>query len=379
MRHRSVRLPSLVDEILEDPFNSPLAEAASRGVHIIGYTCSFVPEPLLAVEGLIPVRLRVPGSAGTPMADTYLSSVLCHYPRNILEIALEGGLDFIDGWVMTTSCDHIRRLYDNLVHLLKPLMSHIIDLPHRSDDAAVAWLAEEFEILAQRLADSFDVDTSERALLESVSRSNRLLAVLQELGDLRLRSRPPLSGGDLLRLLLVARVAPRETVLPLLTELHDRLRDLPEGVEGRPRLLVIGSQIDDPRFIDLIESVGASVVADRFCWGSLPGLEPFDPRPGSLLKDMARHVLTTTRCPRMMGGLEVRLADTLRIIEKYRVEGVVMQSLKFCDLWGVEAVSLTDELRSRKVPVLRLDREYALGNEGQIKTRVQAFLESMGR
>jgi len=52
--------------------------------------------------------------------------------------------------------------------------------------------------------------------------------------------------------------------------------------------------------------------------------------------------------------------------------------MKFCDCWGIEANVFLNNLREEGFPVLRLEREYALGGVGQVKTRIQAFLESMG-
>ena len=108
---RSV-LPEVFDELVNTPCNRLLEKAIENDDKVIGYTCSYVPEPMISVAGLQPVRMRAPGVAGTPMADSYLSSVSCPYIRSLLEFALEERYDFLDGWVFTASCDHLRRLYD---------------------------------------------------------------------------------------------------------------------------------------------------------------------------------------------------------------------------------------------------------------------------
>jgi benzoyl-CoA reductase/2-hydroxyglutaryl-CoA dehydratase subunit BcrC/BadD/HgdB len=64
--------------------------------------------------------------------------------------------------------------------------------------------------------------------------------------------------------------------------------------------------------------------------------------------------------------------------KEYGVQGIVIQTMKFCDCWGIEANVFANNLRGEGFPVLRLEREYALGGIGQLRTRVQAFLESMG-
>lgn len=46
------------------------------------------------------------------------------------------------------------------------------------------------------------------------------------------------------------------------------------------RIVLTGSEIDDPGFTKLLEGCGALVVADRYCYGSLPGREPIEIRDG---------------------------------------------------------------------------------------------------
>jgi benzoyl-CoA reductase/2-hydroxyglutaryl-CoA dehydratase subunit BcrC/BadD/HgdB len=81
----------------------------------------------------------------------------------------------------------------------------------------------------------------------------------------------------------------------------------------------------------------------------------------------------------MMEDFDRRLKTIIDTVREYRVDGVVLEILKFCDLWGVDAVPLVEALRKEGIPVLKLEREYRLSGEGQIRTRVQAFLESMGK
>ena len=174
-------LHSVFDDIISVPLNALLERAMDEGRKIVGYTCSYVPEPLLSVPGLQPIRMRAPGAVGTPLADSYLSSVTCPYIRSLLEFELEGSYHFLDGWVFTASCDHLRRLYDNLEYLAKPSFNYIIDLPHLLGEEALAWFTEELNLLAKAVGKHFGVDTGEDALKESI-RENLLAEVYQFFG-----------------------------------------------------------------------------------------------------------------------------------------------------------------------------------------------------
>lgn len=371
-------IPAIFDEILEQPFHRLLEEARDAGRRVLGYTCSYVPEALISVDGLQPVRARAPAVAGTPMADTYLSSVICSYARSLLESAMEGAQDGLDGWVFTSSCDHLRRLCDNLAYLTPATFLHILDLPHRLGDEALDWYVEELRILADALADRFHVDTGSAALGAAIHRHNEHLARLRAIGELRKRESPPITGTEFHKLLVACAVAPRDRLAGELERLARELGDREGEQAYRARLLVVGSHLDDPRYLRIIESVGGLVVADRFCVGSLPGLEPI-PEDGDPLRSIAAHTLRKTSCPRMMEAFDQRVEAILEEARAFRADGVVLQTLKFCDTWGVESSPLVGALRDAGLPLLRLEREYALAGDGQLRTRVQAFLESMGK
>jgi len=79
----------------------------------------------------------------------------------------------------------------------------------------------------------------------------------------------------------------------------------------------------------------------------------------------------------MMEELDKRAEYIIDIAREYSADGIIIQSIKFCDTWGVESSLLTSALRDAGIPVLRLEREYRTAGEGQLRTRIQAFIESM--
>jgi benzoyl-CoA reductase/2-hydroxyglutaryl-CoA dehydratase subunit BcrC/BadD/HgdB len=119
-------------------------------------------------------------------------------------------------------------------------------------------------------------------------------------------------------------------------------------------------------------------VADLFCTGSIPGFAPVETN-GDPIKTLAEHTFKKTLCPRMMEDFDRRLKTIIDAVREYQVDGVVIEIIKFCDLWGVDSMPMVNALRKEGIPVLKLEREYSLGGEGQLRTRVQAFIESMGK
>ena len=365
-------------KLLEDSCNELVQKAIAEGQIPIGYSCSYVPDVMLSVDGLFPVRMRAPGIAGTELADNYLSSVICSYTRSLLEFALGGRYDFLQGWVFAASCDHLRRLYDNLEYLKKPGFSRILDVPHKTGDAAINWYIDELKLFAKALTDHFGVDLGTDALAKAIREHNTFNAILRELGEHRSGEYPVLTGTEYHRIIIAASSSPKKPLLPILKEIRNDLAKRKPLRPYRARLLLVGGHLDDPGYIGIIESQGALVVADRLCTGSYPGLQPI-PETGNPIAVLAKHYLTKTSCPRMMEAFTQRAEDIVKLARECRADGIVIQILKFCDTWGVEAAAFVSCIREAGIPVLRLERDYLLGGEGQLRTRIQAFIESMGK
>jgi len=362
--------------LLEKPLNHLVERAINEGMIPIGYACSMVPEALISVGKLFPVSMRAPGSEGTEMADLYLSSVICTYARSLLEFALDDRYKFLGGYVFTAGCDHLRRLHDNLDYLKKPGFSYILDIPHKTGGAALEWTIEEITRLASALEKQFDTDMSRESINKAIEKTNALNRALSAIGTLRKSKHPPFTGTQYHRLIMASRVSPAEYMMPLIEKFRKTAEDSEGRSEYRARLMITGSGLDDPEYTNIIESQGALVVADRYCSGSFPGLEPLD-SSSNPFEALARRTLEVTRCPRMMEGFNSRAEYIAQIAEEYSADGVIIESIKFCDTWGLESAALTDQLRAKGIPVLRVEREYRQSGEGQLRTRVQAFIESI--
>jgi benzoyl-CoA reductase subunit C len=96
------------------------------------------------------------------------------------------------------------------------------------------------------------------------------------------------------------------------------------------------------------------------------------------MEALARYYLSDRiPCPRMVGQHSRRLGFIKDMVKTFKVDGVVVEQLKFCDFWGAESFLLKRDLQEADIPVLILEREYLLSGLGQLKTRIQAFLETI--
>jgi len=372
------RFADFFHNLLKDPCNSLLEKELDRGKIPIGYTCSYVPDVLLTVGDLIPIRVFAPGVSGTETADIYLSNVICSYTRSLLEFAMDDRYGFLKGWVFAASCAHLSRLYDNLDYLLKPEFIHILDVPHRLGENPLTWYLEELKTFITKMAAHFNIDYGDQALRDAIYRHNEFALLLTSVGEFRKEKHPPLSGTEFHTLMIASQAAPRNLLVDKIHELKRSLPKREKNTDHRARLLIVGGELDDPNYIKVIESTGGLVVADHICTGSIPGLAPIEMKDDPLTS-IADHYLRKKSCPRMMEEFDSRVASILKSVSEYTVDGVIIEFVKFCDTWGIESGLLASAIRDAGIPAICLEREYRLTGEGQLRTRIQAFIESMGK
>jgi benzoyl-CoA reductase/2-hydroxyglutaryl-CoA dehydratase subunit BcrC/BadD/HgdB len=351
--------------------------ARTEGLRRIAYFCSYVPEEILSVPGLYGYRMRSPNTKTTETADSYLGLFNCSYTRAMLETILGRESGWMDGYVFTAGCDHLRRMYDNLRHAARPPFCRIIGLPYKTHSDARQWYAEELALLRDSLSEHFDLSLGDEELWGAVEACNENRRLLSSLNDLRKGENPPITGEDMQRIVIASFSLPKSVVNPALSNWIEELKTTESDRAFRARVLLMGSQLDDPAYVRVIEDTGALVVADGYCFGSLQYEHAVGREPDPLMA-LSRRYLEKIPCPRMFDAYPERYNRIVEIVREFGVQGIIVQSMKFCDCWGIEANVFLNNLREEGFPVLRLEREYALGGIGQMKTRIQAFLESMG-
>ncbi|MBW1810777.1 MAG: 2-hydroxyacyl-CoA dehydratase, partial [Deltaproteobacteria bacterium] len=326
-------------------------------VHVIGTLCSYTPEEIFQVEGLRAYRMRAPDCNGTDLADTYMGRVTCSYTRCILEVIEDDRYEFLDGYVFAAGCDHMRRLHDNLNYLRSPQNVYMLDLPHKYSDRAVSWYAEELRLLATSLQKAFGVDLTEEAIAASIRRSNKNRKLMCALDNLREREKPPLTGSQMVAVSSGYLSLPQKQAGTSLEELLAEARNAPGRDGHRARLLLVSSQIDDPRYVEALEATGGLIVGEIACSAAsaFNGLVDENKPPFEALAD---RYLKRIPCPRMMEMHSELLARIVQLYKSRQVDGIVLVVLKFCDTWGVIGTLFVRELREMGIPILRLEREY---------------------
>ena len=383
-------LPHIIEfeDLLQQAHNPLVRQAREEGKKALGYTCYFMPEVLLDLPGCFSVRLRAPRSGYPDMATYYMSNRTCMYGRCLLERALEGGFNFLDAQMATETCTVTCRFQEHLqlMDIIKnpDFFCEFTDVPFKKNQNSVEHYEKQLRAhVLDKLQEHFGIDTSDEALLAAIDQHNEVCRLITEIGSYRKLENPTITGTEFAMIQLVTQVCPKYLIL-------DQLRDIAQALktrqpDARPawrcKVVLAGSEEDDPYFVQLIEECGALVVADRHCYGSLPGREEIVVREGETpLRAIARHYLETSMCPRFMEQHTMRerkkyLAD---IADAYGAEGIIICQMKFCEYWSYERT--IDSLvlpRDFGIPVCSLEKEYVNLAVGQLRTRFQAFVESI--
>jgi benzoyl-CoA reductase/2-hydroxyglutaryl-CoA dehydratase subunit BcrC/BadD/HgdB len=147
----------------------------------------------------------------------------------------------------------------------------------------------------------------------------------------------------------------------------------------RARVIITGSELDNPEYIASLEQQGALSVAELVCFGQRSFGESIPTEGGPPLERIARHRFFQAPCARMVECFEDQINVLKDAMRKFSADGIIFQRMKFCDPWAGDAHSLYWRMKKEGIPFLSLEREYQVPSSGQVKTRVQAFLEQMGK
>lgn len=380
------------EDLLQDANNALVQKASADGRLALAYNCSYIPELLLDVEGCFGVRLRAPRCTNPDLATYYMTNRSCPYSKSILERAFEGGYNFIDALLGQECCTTMNRMeqyfdYCKLIPKEKFFIS-FIDMPLKKTEWHAGYFRRQIEQkIIEPLERVYGVDFSEEKLLAAIEQHNEVCRIISEIGNMRKLPNPPVTGYEFHVIQLVSLTCPKDLILPYLRETLEEIkqREPEPKFPFRARVMVAGSEIDDPDFTKLLESCGAYVVADRYCFGSIPGREEIIVRPGEdVLQAIADHYIQTNQCPRAMGPENVvaRKQFLYKIAQEYGAEGVIVENMKFCEYWGYERAQAAQWMRDGfslpgTLPVCQIEKDYTNAATGQLRTRFQAFVESL--
>ncbi|MDD5823123.1 MAG: double-cubane-cluster-containing anaerobic reductase [Firmicutes bacterium] len=361
-----------------------LVEFRKNGGKVFGTFCAYVPDEVIFAAGGIATGLCAGSQFWVPGGERYLPANTCPLIKAMLGARFDKTCPFYrlaDMYIGENTCDGKKKAYEILG---TDVPMHVMDLPQMKRDKDIVKWADEIKELIAVVEEVTGNKVTPEALSEEIKVINAKRQALQRLYDLRKNAKAPISGTDTL---LISQIAyyddPKrftQMVNVLCDELDQRVADGVDVAPGAKRILISGTPMAIPnwKMHNIIETSGGVVVCEETCTGTRYFEGQVD-ESGETLDEMVMNI-----AERYMGincacftPNEGRFDDVIRLAKEYNVDGVIDVNLKFCTTYDIEGYTLEQRLNEAGIKVLGIETDYTDNDAQQIKTRVEAFIETL--
>jgi benzoyl-CoA reductase/2-hydroxyglutaryl-CoA dehydratase subunit BcrC/BadD/HgdB len=364
-----------------------LREHAKKGGKVVATYCVFVPEELVWAADAIPVGLCAGTQFSIPMAEQVLPRNTCALIKSSFGFKLGRVCPYVQAShliVGETTCDGKKKMFE-ILNQYQPV--YVMEVPNKKTERSRRlWLGEvqEFKKVIENLTGNVITPEKLGSAIELVNARRR---ALQRLYNLRKVSPVPISGKDALLATQVSFYDDAARDTQMLNNLCDELDKRVAAGQGvapakAPRILISGSPMAIPnwKLHHIIESAGAVVVCEESCTGTRFFSDLVKPTAGVLedqIEALAERYMNI-HCACFTPNTE-RLDDIVKLAKEYHADGVIHYNLQFCHTYANEAVEVEQRLSKEGIPLLRIETDYSDEDSGQLKTRIEAFLEILKR
>lgn len=360
-----------------------LVEHRAKGSKVFGTFCVYVPEEVILAAGGICVGLCAGAEISIATAEEILPRNTCPLIKSALGFRLERICPYFqasDLVVGETTCDGKKKAWE---FLREYAPTYVMEVPQRKGEKDRELWLSELHAFKDKVEEVTGNSITNEKLAQAITVLNDRRAALERLFSLRKADAPPISGLDALLAMQIAffddPARGTAQVNALCDELEIRIKQGKGMVpKDTPRVLVAGSPMVIPNWKvhSIVETTGAVVVCEESCVGtrSLTGATEVkgDGLNAQLRAIAERQLRTNCAC---FTPNDERVEDIVRLSREYKVKGVIHYSLQFCQPFIMEAEKVKRALDKEGIPMLSLETDYGDGDVGQIKTRVEAFVE----
>ncbi|MCI7150792.1 2-hydroxyacyl-CoA dehydratase family protein [bacterium] len=360
-------------------------ELKDKGENICGAFCQYTPSEIIYAAGLYQVALcgRSPDPIKT--AETRLPANLCPLIKASYGHALEESCPyayFSDVVVGETTCDGKKKMYE-LLGELKPMQ--VIHLPNVPDyERSLEMWTEEIRAFAKGLEEKFNVTITDDMLNESIEWCNKeriQAARIYELG----KYDPPAITGTKMNDIMEGEqyMFDREAKYNKINEILDQCeKNWHDGIypyepdPNRPRLIVSGGGYGgvSAKTINVMEELGGAIVCYEGCCGisSRRRLVDEDRSRDPYVRIAEKYI----EVPCAVVSPNYRRMDQVReTIKEWHADGYVSITLHSCNPFAIETENIRRVCEEMDIPLLHIETDFYPGDAGQIRTRIEAFLE----
>ena len=255
--------------------------------------------------------------------------------------------------------------------------SYYLPMPHHvQSKRSYPFLTAELVTLKSSVEEWIGVTIGDAELDEAIMVYNESRQLLRQLDDLRKEEDTPVTGEDAMLVAVTSQFIDKKDHSKALKEVLLKLPGVDRSRDLGQRLMILGSENDDLPFVRMVESVGATIVADDHCTGTRYYWNQVVPQEDRLAAIAARYI-DRPACPTKDWPVRTRIPHILSMAKNHEVAGAIIIQQKFCDPHECDIPAIRKELEAADFPCLFLELDVTVPI-GQFKIRVEAFLETLG-
>ncbi len=367
----------MLSEIANNPYEWVRKQRQKSGQKIIGSTLTDVPEELIHAAGLLPVTIL---GTNRPIrrASALLPDNSCSLSRSDLELVLTYETDLFDGFVLPQVDDTTQHLSDIWRRKIPASFFECYLVPRQLDrPSARRWLLDETTRLKENLERFTGQEISEDALWNNIRMYNENRRILRRIYDLKRRNRGLITNRAFFELIKSSMFLPKEIHNGYLEDLLSELeKKAPSGKPGVLNFVVAGIVWEPPAVMSILDELGIDVVGDDLCTGTRYIAHDVSTEGDPINALVERHFKKGPFSP-IHDGSNRAQENLMDLVRKHRADGILYLHLKFFESQDYDLPDLKRVLEQESVPMYVLDTEYQTTHLAQMKTRIQAFAESI--
>ncbi|MBU0497579.1 MAG: benzoyl-CoA reductase, bzd-type, subunit N [Candidatus Thermoplasmatota archaeon] len=346
------------------------------GGKVMGYFCTYVPEEILYAAGVLTVRI-LGSHEPQDVTEPHIFAMFCPFCRDCLAQGLKNRYTYLDGLMIAQSCLHIRQAYTSWIKHRPVEFEKFLYMPHKVQSPhAYEYLTDELRIFKKEVEDWTGKKISESDLEKAIDTYNENRRLMKQLYNLRKRDNPPITGEEVMEVVMAMQMTDKEEHNKLLKQLLKNLENYTPDRAVGSRLMILGSEDDDTVFMNMVENCGATFVIDDHCTGSRYFWNEVETGKDQVAQIAARYI-DRIPCPTKDWEERKRIPHILNLCKDWNVNGVIIMQQKFCDPHELDYVAIQKALDDTGIPTLFLEFDVTVPI-GQFKIRVEAFLEMIG-
>ena len=377
-------LPEVFEEFAEQRKNSFLGvkKLKEQGVPVVGSYCTYFPQEIAMALGAATVSLCSTSDETIADAERDLPKNLCPLIKSSYGFAKTDKCPFFyfsDVVVGETTCDGKKKMYEYMSQFKDVF---IMELPNTQRPEALQLWKGEIIRFKEYLEKKFDVTITEDDIREAIRVNYQVRTSLKHLYEVMRNDPAPITGHDLFKVLYGSTFKfDRKAIPGEVDALVEKInKEYAEGkmLEKKPRILITGCPVGGAteKIIDAVENNGGVVVTFENCSGAKSIDKLVDEEEPDVYQALAERYLNIG-CS-VMTPDKNRFELLGRLIDEYKVDGVVEMTLQACHTYNVESFAIRKFVNEEKgIPYINVETDYSQADIGQLNTRIAAFIEML--